>query len=465
MKTIITKLLILTAVLSAGTNIYAYDFEVDGIYYNIISSTEKTIEVTYENVSESNYSDCFGNVVIPDQVTYNSNTYRVIAIGDEAFEDCDEMTSITIPNSVTSIGYDAFYECTGLKSVYISDLSVWCKMEFDNWYANPLFYAHSLYLNGKLVADLTIPDGITEIKDCAFYGCSGLTSVTIPNSVTSIGNSAFHSCSGLTFVTIPNSVTSIGDSAFHGCSGLTFVTIPNSVTSIGQDAFNDCYNLKSAKIPSSTTSIGYSAFRNCFSLSSLNIDYGLLRIADQMCLGCASLKTIIIPNSVNCIEEHAFNDCVTLESLVLSNKLVSIERLAFENCKKITEITSLNPNPPILEREWNGIYPFDNKIFTTATLYVPASALKAYREADGWKKFVNIKEVDFGSVDNVENDAISVTAKNSLITISGADNIVVEVYNLSGQLVYSGTDTVINVPSKGIYLVRISGKTFKIAVL
>ena len=150
MKRLIIKLLML----SASVNLYAYDFEVDGIYYNIISSTEKTVEVTYENGGESNYSDCFGNVVIPDQVTYNSNTYSVIAIGDEAFEDCDEMTSVTIPSSVTTIGSSAFWDCIRLKTVNISDLSAWCKIDFASSSSNPLCEAHNLYLNGKLLTDL-----------------------------------------------------------------------------------------------------------------------------------------------------------------------------------------------------------------------------------------------------------------------------------------------------------------------
>ena len=108
MKSIITKLLMLTAVLSASTNIYAYDFKVDGIYYDIISSSEKTVAVTD---GSSNYS---GNVVIPDQVTYNNYTYSVTSIGGYAFYGCSGLTSVTIGNSVTSIGGYAFRYCSGL---------------------------------------------------------------------------------------------------------------------------------------------------------------------------------------------------------------------------------------------------------------------------------------------------------------------------------------------------------------
>ena len=145
------------------------------------------------------------------------------------------MTSVTIPNSVTSIGNGAFSGCFGLTSV-------------------------------------TIPNSVTSIGEYAFSDCSSLTSVTIGNSVTSIGKSAFYKCKGLTSVTIPNSVTSIGERAFYDCTSLTSVTIPNSVTSIGNEAFYNCTSLTSVTIPNSVTSIGNSAFNYCTKLTSIFIE-------------------------------------------------------------------------------------------------------------------------------------------------------------------------------------------------
>ena len=119
------------------------------------------------------------------------------------------------------------------------------------------------------MTSVIIPNSVTSIGDAAFYTCSGLTSVTIPNSVTSIGDDAFYYCRGLTSVTIPDSVTSIGDYAFYECSGLTSVTIPNSVTSIGERTFAYCRGLTSVTIGDSVTSIGEKAFSDCVALTNL----------------------------------------------------------------------------------------------------------------------------------------------------------------------------------------------------
>ena len=227
------------------------------------------------------YGSKFTKVTIGDSVT---------SIGDYAFYDCTSLTSVTIHDSVTSIGYEAFEGCTSLTDTYvnITDLAAHSK-------SNPMYKIGGsihLFVDGKEITELVIPDSITSIGDYAFDGCSSLTSVTMPDSVTSIGEGAFSKCSSLISVTIPDSVTSIGDEAFSWCSSLTSVTIPDSVTSIRKKAFINCTSLTSVTIGNGVTSIGVYAFHNCSSLTSVTIGYSVTSIGDEAFYMCPSLKEV-----------------------------------------------------------------------------------------------------------------------------------------------------------------------------
>ena len=176
-------------------------------------------------------------------------------IAPYAFYDCTSITSINIPNGVTTISSNAFYNCKNLKYITIPD-SV-------TYIASYAFYGCSL------LRSINIPNSVTTISSYAFYSCTSLTSITIPDSVTSIGDNAFYNCISLTSITIPNSVTSIYSYAFYECSKLTSITIPNGVTSIEDFTFGGCRSLTSITIPDSVTSINSHAFQGCSSLTSI----------------------------------------------------------------------------------------------------------------------------------------------------------------------------------------------------
>ena len=164
---------------------------------------------------------------------------------------------------------------------------------------------------------------VTTIDGCAFYGCSGLTSVTIPNSVTEISDFGFYNCSGLTSVTIPNSVTSINNCTFKGCSGLTSVTIPNSVTIIRYEAFEGCTSLTSIDIPNSVTYIDEFAFFECRKLTYVNLGNSVKWIGDDAFWDCG-LTDITIPDSVTHIGQAAFGGCAGLKSATIGRSVTSL---------------------------------------------------------------------------------------------------------------------------------------------
>ncbi|MBR2458888.1 MAG: leucine-rich repeat domain-containing protein, partial [Bacteroidaceae bacterium] len=279
--------------------------------------------------------------------------------GDGAFYECSGLTSVTIPNSVTSIGGEAFRGCSGLTSV-------------------------------------TIGNSVTSIGDAAFYSCKGLTSVTIPNSVTSIGNCAFQYCSGLTSVTIGNSVTSIGGSAFWGCSRMTSVTIPNSVTSIGSNAFWSCYGMTSVTIGNSVTSIENGAFEGCSSLTSVhisdiaawcNIDFAdyysnPLLCAHHLYFNGEEVKDLVIPNSVTSIGDNAFRNCSCLTSVTIPNSVTSIGNYAFAYCPELLDVYCYAENVPSTASNTFESSPIEN-----ATLHVPVVSVESYKATEPWSRF------------------------------------------------------------------------------
>ncbi len=240
------------------------------------------------------------NLVIPDGVT---------TIGNYAFVGCSGLTSVTISNSVATIRHYAFADCSGLTGVYITDVAAWCAINFWSESANPLSQAKNLYFNNQIITDLVIPDGITEIKKYAFYGCSGATSVTIPDGVTTIGNSAFYGCSGATSIAIPDNVTSIGERAFSNCSSVASITIPDGVTSIGNAVFSYCSKLTNVVISEGVTSIGWYAFSNCNELTSVSLPDGITSIGNNAFSWCSGLTSIHIPDSVTSIGAYAFLGC------------------------------------------------------------------------------------------------------------------------------------------------------------
>ena len=315
------------------------------------------------------------SVTIPDSVT---------TIGDFAFCYCG-LTSVTIPNSVTTIGDCVFGGCTRLAEFngkFAAD-SGRCLIK-DNTIIAYAEASGSTYI---------IPDSVTAIGNWVFDSCDNLTSITIPDSVKTIGNQAFRYCDNITSVTIGNGVTTIGNEVFHDCDSLTSVTIGDSVTTIGNRTFTSCYNLAEFKgkfaadggrcliidgalrafaigcgateyvIPDSVTAIGNYAFDNCRSLTSITIPNSVNTIGDGALLACNRLTSITIPDSVTTIGEAAFYDCSSLTSVY---------------CKAITtpKLGSL-----VFKYYNNG------DVNIGCPIYVPAESVEAYKAAENWSEY------------------------------------------------------------------------------
>ena len=296
------------------------DYDYYGHYIPWVSAAVKcvSIESGVTCIGDFAFDNCTNltGVTIPNSVT---------SIGGSAFSGCSSLTSVTIPNSVTSIGGSAFYGCSSLTSVTLPN--------------SVTSIGDHAFENCSSLTSVTLPSSVTSIGDHAFENCSSLTSVTLPNSVTSIGGAAFAHCSSLTSITLPNSVTSIGDHAFEYCSSLTSITLPNSVTSIGERAFYFCRSLTSVTIANSVTSIGDEAFSDCRSLTSITIPNSVTDIGIAAFSFCSSLTSIALPNSVTSIGDEAFSSCSGLTSVTIPNSVTSIGSSAFEDCSSLKSIT------------------------------------------------------------------------------------------------------------------------------
>ena len=190
----------------------------------------------------------------------------------------------------------------------------------------------------ETIQNVIIEDGVTSIGDCAFYGCSSLTTIDIPDTVTSIGWGAFYGCSGLTTIEIPYGVTNIGNQAFYGCSSLTTIDIPDTVTSIDAYAFWDCSSLTTITIPDGVTYIGNSTFHGCSGLTTIKIPDGVTYIGDQAFLGCSDLNDITLPDGLTYLGDGAFFDCSGLTTIKIPDGVTSIGDCAFYGCSGLTTI-------------------------------------------------------------------------------------------------------------------------------
>lgn len=433
--------LVTAALLLCSIVANAHDFVVDGIYYKITSSTNLTVEVTYQGSSYSTYADEYsGEVVIPTTVTYEGNTYSVTSIGEYAFYNCKALTSvtisegvtnigmgafnscagltsITIPGNVIDIGYHAFAMCTGVKELYVAD-----SLEPLNCTPNPLGdYYKDYFFEDSPIENLYVGRNLSGYTFSYAYGDwrSTLRTVEIGNGMTSIPDYMFDSCSKLSSVTISDNVEIIGGATFYACV-FSNIQLPGNLKTIGPSAFQQS-KLKNIQIPQSVTSIGDAAFHYCLELDGIVVEEGnsiydsregcnaiietstnmLLRgcnntvipdgivgISKNAFAGCPDLTSLTMPKTLNSIGDWGFQGCCKLSSVTLPQGVTSIGDGAFSGCNALTSITCEAKTPPVIGGA-NTFYDVARNI----PIYVPESSVSAYKSAEYWSEFTNFQAI------------------------------------------------------------------------
>ncbi|MDE7397180.1 MAG: leucine-rich repeat domain-containing protein [Muribaculum sp.] len=417
--------------------------------------------------------ECISDFEIPNSVT-DINPY--------AFYCCSSIKSLKISNSVTSIGYHAFYYCKNLNKIeFESTESLWnidfgSEWLFEKWGSKEW----NLYINGECIADLEVPNSVTDIDPDTFNGCKSLISLKISGSVTSIGDQAFANCINLhkiefesieslfnikfgaswkyvksggwdlyigsqliSDLEIPNSASEL-ENIFMHCMSLESVKIPETICKIGKFAFYDCKCLKSVDIPESVTEICDYAFDTCRDLD-VKLPSKLSVIGTHAFSYCWNAsETLDIPESVVSIGSNSFYNYSKLKWLKLPTNIAEIGSQAFDNCFAIKTVEYMSENPCTAP---DNI--FLNSTYSNATLYIPAGTTDKYMETQPWKNFKNIVEVQLTGIDEISED-------NSE---DGIDySAPYEVYNFTGLKLNDTVDQL----QPGLYIIRQGNTTQKL---
>lgn len=339
-----------------GVTASAHDFEVDGIYYNILSETEKTVQVTYQgdNWMSAAYK---GSVTIPSIVTYNDKTFSVIGIGYKAFSNCNSLTHVEIPNGISSIAPEAFHN-TKISSISIPKSVI----DIQKGALGGIISLNSI----TVAEDNPVYDSrencnavIVKSTNALLAGCP---STRIPKSVTKIENEAFVRCYNLYSITIPEGVSSIGDYAFSACYKLSSITIPNGVTKIAKGTFYNCYSLTKIEIPNSVTSIEKEALYGCSELAFLVCHNPVPPSCESQVFTGVPTSTCKLQVPVEAIQNYSstapWSSFTNIEELPISEvKLTDGETYNNNKKKNLDRITYTRTFPNLL---WNCLYvPFE----------------------------------------------------------------------------------------------------------
>ena len=277
------------------------------------------------------------SVVLPDTLT---------KIYDEAFRDCTHLQSINLPAGLTMLDDSAFYGCVALNNVVVPNGVTWMRYTFGDCKSltnvtlpESLDVFDGVFVGCSALEQIELPQNLTSMGEYSFQGCSMLRSIEIPETVTKIGARCFDGCTSLAGeIVIPEGVKRLEDWTFSGCTSLTGVVLPEKLTFMGNYVFYGCSCLEAVEIPDTVLDIGECAFLGCAKLQEMVLPDGLTKLCWSLFNGCTSLKKVIIPEGVGTIDNYAFQDCKALETLVIPAAVRSIGDWAFNNCDSLTEL-------------------------------------------------------------------------------------------------------------------------------
>ena len=367
-----------------------------------------TYTVSNGTATITGYNGTGGNISIPNSI----ESYRVTAIGGNAFARCASLISVELPEGLTSLGSHAFANCTSLTSVRIpstvSDVP-WpdsgpfegcAQLDSVAFGEGIAKIPNDLFKNCAGLTHIEIPDTVTVIENAAFYGC-GLTQIDVPDTVTSIQGSAFYNCSSLKTVEFGKGLKDIGGDAFARCASLISVELPEGLTSLGSHAFANCTSLTSVRIPSTVSDVPWpdsGPFEGCAQLDSVAFGEGIAKIPNDLFKNCAGLTHIEIPDTVTAIENAAFYGCSNLRTAMIGNLSCNIGNNVFSNCPNLTiycpyaSLTTIYAIEHDIMFEPSGAF-VDNDSYvldhTRTNLYADINAMSAngYVTITFWKTF------------------------------------------------------------------------------
>lgn len=460
----------------------AADFVVDGISYNLISVTDQTVEVT-----SGEYS---GNINIPDVVTYNGRELSVIAIGEQAFSNCQDLTGVSIGKNVKTIGASAFIGTTNL-----AEITIPTNVDKIDKYA----------FNNSGIQKFTLPEGEHYISvgnsECwgqsnkkdygLLYHCPNLKEVfwgrefrTIETSYYRKGESPFRYNKTIEKLTLAGKAATTWKMCSFAEALKTVIFAPGyEPDTIEESAFEYCTSLTQITIPGSIKTIKEDAFDGCSSLSNLELQEGVEKLGNW-CFSWSAIEELTIPSSVQEMNQSFQNSTKMKKITTYSNcpikgigwgqdGIPNIECVVFgpnvetvtgpdifNKCIDLKEVHAQAAVPPVVTGE------FSNQQYLHTTLYVPFGSLDAYKNAEIWKNFWNIVGEDTGSVEAMGKDnTLYVRIENGVINILGTDaGRVASVYTLSGQQVLTTTDDTITGLMPGCYIVKVAEKYAKIRI-